>query len=315
MKTVLITGGSGFLGKQLALLLKDRYRVVLGARNNGNNQKAQTLTGCEAIPLDIASRYSVRDALKEFKPQLVIHAAATKFVDLSEKYPMECIDVNIKGSQYVVRECIDAGVETLIGVSTDKAAPPVGNIYGHSKAVMERLFCNMNGKTDTKIACVRFGNIAWSTGSVLPIWENMMATKGVIESTGPHMRRFFFTVEEAAELTIRAMEHIEVTEGKILSLKMKAAQVSELLDVWTKNMGGSWNQIASRPGDKLDEHLVGGLELEHTEEITLEGAPHYLLHMHHKPQNAVTDEVSSANAPRLSEAEILAILKGKPAFA
>ena len=100
-ETVLITGGTGFLGKRLALKLKDKYRVVLTGRNNKQNMTAKQFTGCEIAPMDIANIESVRDAFREFKPNIVIHAAATKFVDLAEKFPMECVDVNVTGSQNI----------------------------------------------------------------------------------------------------------------------------------------------------------------------------------------------------------------------
>src|SRR5262249_10626782 len=152
---------------------------------------------CTVLPLDVSNIESVRDVLAETSPDVVVHAAATKYVDLSERQPMECLDVNVIGSQNVARVCIEKKVQTVIGMSTDKSAPPVGNTYGLTKALMERMLCAMNGKTETNFACVRHGNIAWSTGSVFPIWKRMHDTAGVIQSTGPDMTRYFSTVEEA----------------------------------------------------------------------------------------------------------------------
>ncbi|MGH6784551.1 MAG: NAD-dependent epimerase/dehydratase family protein, partial [Sphingomicrobium sp.] len=91
---VLITGGTGFLGKRLALALKDSHDVVLAGRNNKQNMLAQELTGCPVIPMDVARIDSVRDAMIETAPDIVIHAAATKYVDLAEQNPLECVDVN-----------------------------------------------------------------------------------------------------------------------------------------------------------------------------------------------------------------------------
>jgi FlaA1/EpsC-like NDP-sugar epimerase len=93
---------------------------------------------------------------------------------------MEAIDINVIGSQHVARVAMELGVETVIGISTDKASPPVRNTYALTKALMERMFCSLNGKTATKFVCVRFGNLAWSTGSVLPIWKRMIDQSGVI---------------------------------------------------------------------------------------------------------------------------------------
>src|SRR5438128_9308535 len=102
-RTALITGGTGFLGRHLGLALKNDYEVVLAGRNNSFNQSAQRFSGCAVVPLDVTNIESVRDVFVETKPQVVIHAAATKYVDLSEVYPMERIDVNVLGSQNVAR--------------------------------------------------------------------------------------------------------------------------------------------------------------------------------------------------------------------
>lgn len=310
--TVLITGGSGFLGRNLAIKLKDRYNVVLGARNNGNNQLAQVKTGCKVAPLDITSSQSIYDVLNEYKPDIIIHAAATKFVDISEEYPMECIDVNIVGSQLLARIAIEKGIKAVIGVSTDKAAPPVGNIYGHSKAVMERMFCALDSKSNTRFVCTRFGNIAWSTGSVFPIWKRMTEVDGTIGSTGPHMRRFFFSVEEAADLVICAMDHIDQFRGGILSLRMKSAMVSDFLDVWSKVYKVEWKQIEGRPGDKVDEVLIGGIEIPNTKELEIEGKPYYYINYRQKFDNDLKEEYSSHNAERLSAEEIEQIITVLP---
>ena len=97
-KNLIITGGSGYLGVNLALNLKKKYKVFIGSRNQKRNYDASLKTGCEAIPLDVTNIESVRDAIIYCKPEIIIHAAATKFVDISEKFPFECSDVNILGS-------------------------------------------------------------------------------------------------------------------------------------------------------------------------------------------------------------------------
>jgi len=314
MQTIFITGGSGFLGRHLALKLKDKYNVILGARNNGNNQLAQTITGCIVSPLDITNMNSIYDNIRQFKPDIIIHAAATKFVDISERFPMECIDVNIIGSQNIARAAIENKIKTVIGVSTDKAAPPVGNIYGHSKAVMERMFSSLSNSNDTNFVSVRFGNIAWSTGSVFPIWQRM-EKEGLIGSTGPQMRRFIFSVNEAADLVIRAMNHAEELRGGILSLKMKSAQIKSILETWSKLKNVPWKQIEGRPGDKIDEVLVGKIELPYTKEIFIDDLHHYYINFNVKNEdNNLTDEVSSENAERLNEDEIIKLISNPPKY-
>jgi UDP-N-acetylglucosamine 4,6-dehydratase/5-epimerase len=310
--TILITGGSGFLGRHIAVKLKDQYNVVLGGRNNGNNQLAQVKTGCKVVPLDITNEKSMADVLNEYRPETIIHAAATKFVDISEEFPMECIDVNVMGSQIIARVAIEKGIKNVIGVSTDKAAPPVGNIYGHSKAIMERMYSSLDGKSDTRFICTRFGNITWSTGSAFPIWKRMTEVDRIIGSTGPGMRRFFFSVDEAADLVIEAMDQIDELHGGILSLKMKAAQVSDILDVWSKEYDVAWKQIEGRAGDKNDEVLIGKIELPNTKEMMINGKPHFYVNFKQKFENTLQDEVSSANAERLNVDEIRHLITALP---
>lgn len=311
-ETILITGGTGFLGKRLGLALKDRYQVVLAGRSNKLNMLAQEFTGCAVLPLDVANIESVRDVFIETKPQIVIHAAATKFVDLAERQPMECIDVNVTGSQNVARVALEREARTVIGISTDKAAPPVRNTYGLSKAIMERMFCAMNGKTESRFACVRYGNVAWSTGSVLPIWKRMHETTGVIGTTGPEMRRFFFTVDEAVKLVLTALDNIDRVQGKVLSRHMKAAQISDVLDLWIKHKGGSWKQIEGRPGERNDEFLIGELELPYTTETFFDDVKHYIISFNEKAAEPASGILTSANTERLSETEILNIINNPP---
>jgi FlaA1/EpsC-like NDP-sugar epimerase len=311
-KTLLITGGTGFLGKRLALALKDEYRVILTGRNNKQNLAAHKFTGCEIAPMDVSNIESVRDAFREFRPAVVIHAAATKFVDLAEKYPMECVDVNVTGSQNVARVALEIGAETVIGISTDKAAPPVRNTYGMSKAIMERIFCSMNGKSDTKYTCVRYGNVAWSTGSVFPIWKKMHQETGVIGTTGPEMRRFFFTVDDAVNLVLAALHNIDEVQGKVLSRMMKAAKIEDFLRVWVERKGGRFEKIAGRPGERNDEFLIGELELPHTRELKYNGITHYLIAFNEKAEQPITVGLSSANTERLTDDEIFAIIDNPP---
>lgn len=307
-KTVLITGGTGFLGRNLAASLRDEYNVVLSARNNKQNMAAHDETGCAVLPMDVANIESVRDAFLEARPQIVIHAAATKFVDLAERFPLECVDVNVLGSQNVARAAMERGAESVIGISTDKAAPPIRNTYGLSKALMERVFCGLNGKTATKFTCVRYGNVAWSTGSVLPIWKKMHDETGVIRSTGPEMRRFFFTVEEAVKLVHAAMREIETVQGKVLSREMKAAQIRDLLDLWVEEKGGRWERMEGRPGERDDESLIGDIELPYTREVEYDRIRHYIISFNEKVAHPLEAGLSSANTERLTRAEMLELI-------
>jgi FlaA1/EpsC-like NDP-sugar epimerase len=311
-ETILITGGTGYLGKRLGLALKADYRVILAGRNNKLSRQAQDFTGCEALPLDVTNIESVRDIVVTERPSIIIHAAATKFVDSAERQPMECVDVNVLGSQNVARVAMERGVGLVVGLSTDKAAPPVRNTYGLTKALMERIFCTCNGKTDTKFACVRFGNVAWSTASVFPLWKTMHERTGVIGTTGPEMRRFFFTVDDAVQLVLTTIRNADQCQGKVLSRKMKAAQIEDILRVWVDSKGGRWEQIEGRPGERNDEYLIGDLEVPYTTELEFDDFTHYLTSFNEKAETPVPFAISSANGDRLSDSEILSLINNPP---
>ena len=313
MIKILITGGTGFLGKRLGFSLRELgNEVVLAGRNNKQLLLASDFSGCQSLAMDVSNIESVRDIITQVKPDVIIHAAATKFVDISEKQPMEAVDVNVVGSQNVARVAIEKNVDTVIGISTDKASPPVRNTYGLTKALMERMFVGMNGKSATKFLCVRYGNVAWSTGSVLCIWRKMLKDKGVIGTTGPEMYRFFFTVDEAVDLVMAALENRDQFQGKILSRKMKAAQMKDILRVWTQHEGGRYELIAGRPGERNEEYLFGELELPYTKDFLLNGIEHYLISFNQKVEDPVENVLSSSNTDLLTDKEILKIILNPP---
>ena len=262
--------------------------------------------------MDVSKIESVRDVFNETKPSIVIHAAATKFVDLSEKFPLECMDVNIVGSANIARVAIDKGVETVIGISTDKAAPPIRNIYGLSKSMMEKIFCALNGKSKTKFMCVRYGNVAWSTGSVLCIWKKMLEENNLIKTTGPEMRRYFFTIDEAVELVSTALKGIEELKGKILSREMKASLMGDIVGIWAEEKNARAEKVPGRPGDRIDEYLIGEEEKEFTVEKEINGIKHYIISFNEKVKNPVKEEISTKTAQRLSKEKILEILNNPP---
>ena len=311
-ETILVTGGTGFLGRALALKLKDTYGVVLTGRNNKQNAYAAQITGCEVLPMDVARIESVRDTFQEVKPSIVVHAAATKFVDLAERQPMECVDVNVIGSQNVSRVAIEQEVTAVIGISTDKATPPVRNTYGLSKALMERMLCAMNGKAKTRFVTVRYGNVAWSTGSVLPVWNDMHVRTGVIGTTGPNMTRFFFTVDEAVDLVTVAISHIDEFQGQVLSRAMKSALIRDVLETWVKEKGGTWKVIQGRPGERDQEFLVGDLELPYTRKTLIDGIEHYIISFNSKVETPLEKRVCSDTAERLNGEELRSLVLNPP---
>jgi FlaA1/EpsC-like NDP-sugar epimerase len=308
MKKILITGGTGFLGRALARKFKATNHVVLCGRNNYLNERVRKVIGCDVIPMDITNMDAVRETFSVTKPDIVIHAAATKYVHLAEKFPNECLDINIKGSQNIARAAIEHNVATVIGISTDKASVKNNSFYGISKRVMEKLFVLMNNDTDTKFACVRFGNIAWSTGSVFPIWKKMLAENdNLIETTGAHMRRFIFSLDDAADLVENCLKHIDVTQGKILCPEMKTVQMQDALDCFIELYGGSYKKIPARAGESIDEVMIDPYEVAFTSAIELNGESFYLIH-NHTVENPIANSVSTDNQAHLDTENLKKLL-------
>ena len=308
-KKILITGGTGFLGINLAKKFSKKYTVILSGRNNKLNYIAKNKTRCEVIPLDVSNINSIRDAINYAKPDIIIHAAATKFVDLSEKFPFETIDSNVLGSSNIARVSIDKKIKTVIGISTDKASPPVKNIYGLSKSIMERLFLSSSNQSNTQFSCVRYGNVAWSTGSVLPIWKRMFDKNKTLLTTGPYMRRFFFLVSDAVTLVDTALKNIKFLNGKILSREMKSAQMIDIIKSWINIYGGKYSIIGSRSGDRQDEYLIGEEELKYTVEKKINNIKHYIIDSSKTDKNSIKKIVSSSTAEKLSNFDISKILE------
>ena len=308
MTKILITGGTGFLGINLAKKLQSKFKVILGARNNKQNFYAKRVTKCQIVPLDVANIDSVRDAVNLIKPKIIIHAAATKFVDLSEKFPFECIDCNIVGSSNVARVAIDKNIETVIGISTDKASPPVKNIYGLSKSIMEKTFIASANNSKTNFLCVRYGNVAWSTGSVLPIWKEMYNKNKKIFTTGPYMRRFFFSVNEAVDLVSKSIKMRRKLNGKILSVEMKSAKIMDILKRWISNYGGKYVISKKRGGDRLDEFLIGEDELKYSYLLKDKKKNYFVIDFNVISKKPIKKIISSSNSKKLSNSEIDKIL-------
>ncbi len=307
MQTVLITGGTGFLGRNLAMRLKADYNVILAGRSNQSNHFAAAATGCTVIPLDVSNAGAVHETIAVYRPAIIVHAAASKYVDVSEMHPNECIDSNIKGSQNIARAAIDKQVELVVGISTDKAAPPCKSMYGLSKSVMEKLFLLCNSKSATKFTCLRFGNIAWSTGSVFPVWKDMLEKNGVIHTTGAHMRRYIFSVNDAAGVITDAINNAGLTAGKILGKKMQSTMMSEVLDVFTEVYGGTFEKAPPRTGDSIDEIMIGASETPWLSEIQFNGNDYYLLDFN-SPAKPEGNRIDTENSPRLSRDALLQLV-------
>ena len=137
----------------------------------------------------------------------------------------------------------------------------------------------------------------------------MMELNEKIESTGPNMKRFFFSVSDAADLVIRNLNNIELTNGKILSMQMKASRISRILDVWNKLYGTAWVEIDRRPGDTDHESMIGFTELKYTSEVTIDSIKHFLTSSFEQSKNHIKEVFSTENADSHSEEEIIQLIK------
>ncbi|KZL05193.1 SDR family NAD(P)-dependent oxidoreductase [Pseudovibrio sp. Ad26] len=302
---ILITGGSGYLARGLGQHFKaNGHEVLLASRSQAPLIEAANQTGCRIKPLDVSSSSSVEDVFCDFRPAVVIHAAASKHVSLAETEPLECIDINIRGSQNIARAAIKHECKTVIGVSSDKAAAPVMTTYGMSKALMERCFVTLNGTGKTQFSLVRLGNLTWSSGSVFTLWRNMVLHGKVIDSTGPNMKRFFMSLPEAIAIIGNCLNEIDNLGGRIFVPSLKAAQISDILDIWVKRFGGQWQGSAPRKGDMIDQWLFGAPELPHTQQYRLASSNGFIIDFSSYASKPVKEELSTVNAQRFTDQEI-----------
>lgn len=314
---LLITGGSGFLGKTLAKRLLDRCdEILLVSRSHKSLFETQNSIGdpkVKVAPCDVANYDQLLAIFRDFRPDTVVHAAATKFVDWAELHPLECVDNNVLGSKNVIYACRDTKVSTLVGISTDKAAPPIKNIYGLTKATMEKMFTLE--REIPRTVCVRYGNVLWSTGSVLPAWEKMKERGEVIRSTGAHMTRFFFSVDEAAGLVLQSLAEAE--NRAIFSYPMKSCKIERLLNAFCENYGCKSEIVDARPGERDYEVLIGESEASYAEKLE-NGL--FIIRTTKMPDSHFYEEgkyfppkpYTTYNCDQLSDAELLEYVKNRP---
>lgn len=269
-KVILITGGTGFLGRSLVtrLLQYNPASIRIFSRDEVKHHKLkEDFNGDERLRYCIGN---VRDQARLSKAMdgvdYVIHAAALKRLDLIEYNVEESIKTNIMGSLNVVNACLEKGVKKAIFVSTDKACSPV-NTYGACKFVGERIFTESNfskGHRETVFACVRYGNVLESTGSVIPLFRRKIENQEVIPLTSPEMTRFIITPEQAIELVFKAFLYSQ--GGEVFVPKLPAFKITDLIDVMidASNQKSEIETIGLRPGEKIHEQMINSAEVPMT---------------------------------------------------
>ena len=258
-KSVLITGGSGSLGKSMVRYLLEETtvrRIAIYSRDElkqfhmkaefKDNSRLRWFIG------DIRDKGRLIRAMHGV--DYVVHAAALKQVDTGEYNPMEFIKTNVLGSQNVIEASIDAGVSKVVALSTDKASSPI-NLYGATKLTADKLFVAANNYSQsygTKFAVVRYGNVMGSRGSVIPFFQNLAKEGKPLPITDKRMTRFWISLEDAVKFVLDSFEIMQggelyvprIPSMKILDLANAISPDSEVVE------------IGIRPGEKLHEEMI-----------------------------------------------------------
>ena len=268
-KKVLITGGTGSLGKALTKkILETKVDTIrIFSRDELKQIKMQSEVNDERLRFligDVREKDRLEMALEDI--DIVIHTAALKHVPIAEYNPFEAVKTNVYGTQNLIESCLRKNVKLALAVGTDKAVAPL-NTYGATKLLMERLFISANyykGKHETKFLCVRYGNVLGSRGSIVPLFVHQIKTGKKITITDPSMTRFNITMKQALELIFRALENGH--GGEVYIPKLKAYKVGDVKEAILNLMNSKDNsiRIPVRPGEKYHEALINKNEIRNT---------------------------------------------------
>lgn len=256
MTKVLITGGTGSFGQAFTefLLTTKVERVVIYSRGEHAQEEMYRKFGNDRVRYFIGDiRDRKRLELAMYGIDTVVHAAALKIVPIAEYNPTECIATNIGGAENVVMAAISSGVRRVIGLSTDKAVNPI-NLYGASKLAAEKVFTAANNLSAgrCKFSVVRYGNVAGSRGSILPLFKDLIAkdADAVLPITDVRMTRFWITMGQAIKMVNLAHQLMNGRETYVPSIPSV-----RVVDIATA-MGHDHYIIGVRPGEKLHEVLI-----------------------------------------------------------
>jgi UDP-N-acetylglucosamine 4,6-dehydratase len=257
-KVILVTGGTGSFGKKfIDVMLRDYHpeKIIVYSRDE-LKQHEMRVKGFDHPTL----RYfigDVRDLERMVRAMqgvdIVVHAAALKQVPACEYNPMEAIKTNIMGSSNVIDAALNAGVEKVMALSTDKAVNPV-NLYGATKLAAEKLFVQSNsyaGNKPTRFACTRYGNVVGSRGSVVPVFLKQRET-GTLTVTDERMTRFWLSLDQGVKFVIHCIEQMQ--GGEVFVPKLPSMNMADLAKAIAPD--AQIQVVGIRPGEKLHEVLI-----------------------------------------------------------
>jgi UDP-N-acetylglucosamine 4,6-dehydratase (inverting) len=268
-KVILLTGGTGSFGQKFTeIALREYNPEVIRIFSRGEllqqemRQKFNDDPRLRFFIGDVRDRDRVYRAMS--KVDMVIHAAALKQVPTCEYNPIEAVRTNIDGAVNIIDAAIDHGVANVMAISSDKAVHPV-NLYGATKLVMERLFVQANiytGWQKARFSCVRYGNVAGSRGSVIPLFLKQRKD-GVITITDDRMARFWITLEQGVRFVSECIGRMH--GGEVFIPKIPSMKITELADVIAPE--AKREIIGIRPGEKVNEILLTTEEARHSLEF------------------------------------------------
>lgn len=249
--TVLITGGSGFLGRGL---LREWPNAVVYSRDEYKQDLCRRqYKGATYVLGDITDFGNLCRTIKAYDVTTIIHTAAIKYIPEAEQNVIETLRINLLGSQTVFDAAVACNVERVCAISTDKAVSPL-NVYGGTKLLMERMLCEYARLTDTIFTGTRYGNVVGSTGSVVPVFKSQLDTQGYVTITNPEMTRYWLSIKEAVDLVKLALicdsGNIVIPNPGAMRLDTLAASLA----------GRNVKVIGMRPGEKIHESLLNEQE-------------------------------------------------------
>ena len=260
-KSILITGGTGSLGKELTKTIFDKWpnikRLVIYSRDEQKQfQMAQDYPINEFPQIrffigDVRDKERLTRAFEGI--DIVIHAAAMKHVHIAEYNPDECVKTNIGGAENVIHAAIQTGVEKVVALSTDKACAPI-NLYGATKLTSDKLFVaanNIRGKHNIIFSVVRYGNVMGSNGSVIPFFIKKRE-EGVIPITVESMTRFNITLQGGVDMVLHAIK--TAWGGELFVPKIPSYKITDIAQAIAPNC--EHKIVGIRPGEKIHEEMI-----------------------------------------------------------